>query len=227
MLWMTVPRRTTRSASFSPATPSQSLTGFVEWRWSPEPTSLVTTTWSAPRSTTGAVINARGVASDPLQASRGLESETDRGPYTEVRREHQKSRAQGRDNVASVNDPMKAWQDMIEQFQKAAFGSHAPDLWQMMFAPMQQQLDLIQKALEAQAEFHRELTEQAFAPMRQVFEGLKQAANTTRAAGEALKEAGNLLTQQATAMDQALSFSGPFFDVTAPMSEGSTKGEER
>jgi hypothetical protein len=52
--------------------------------------------------------------------------------------------------VASVNDPMKAWQDMIEQFQKAGLGSHAPDLWQMMFAPMQQQLDLIQKALEAQ-----------------------------------------------------------------------------
>ena len=129
--------------------------------------------------------------------------------------------------MASVNDPMKAWQDMIEQFQKAALGSHAPEPWQMMFAPMQQQLDLIQKALEAQAEFHRELTEQAFAPMRQVFEGLKQAANTTRAAGEALKEAGNLLTQQATAMDQALSFSGPFLDLTAPMSEGSAKGEER
>jgi hypothetical protein len=40
--------------------------------------------------------------------------------------------------------------------------------------------------------------------MRQVLEGLVQAAKTTRAAGEALKEAGKLLTQQATAMDQAL-----------------------
>jgi hypothetical protein len=117
-----------------------------------------------------------------------------------------KRRAHGADDVASVNDPMKAWQDMIEQFQKAGLGSDAPDLWQMMFAPMQQQLDLIQKALEAQAEFHRELTEQAFAPMRQVFEGLKQSTNTTRAAGEALKEAGDWLTRQATAMDQALSF---------------------
>ena len=129
--------------------------------------------------------------------------------------------------MASMDDPMKAWLDMIEQFQKAGLGPHAPELWQMMVAPMQQQLDLIQKALEAQAEFHRELTEQAFAPMRQVLEGLKQSANTTRAAGEALKEAGDWLARQATAMDQALSFAGPFLEITVPTSEGSTKGVER
>jgi hypothetical protein len=123
------------------------------------------------------------------------------------------------DDVAGVNDPMKAWQEMIAQFQTAGLGSNAPEFLQMMFAPMQQQLDLVQKALETQAEFNRKLTEQAFAPMRQVLEGLKQAANTTRAAGEALKEAGNLLTQQATAMDQALSFTSPFFDMTAPRSQ--------
>jgi len=82
-------------------------------------------------------------------------------------------------------------------------------------------LDVVQTALENQAEFHRELTEQAFAPMRQVFEGLKQAANTTRAAGEALKEAGGLLTRQATAMDQALSFTSPFLEITDPPSKGS------
>lgn len=128
------------------------------------------------------------------------------------------------DDVASV-DPMKAWQDLIEQFQKAGLGSNTPEYVQMMLAPMQQQLDLIQKALETQAKFHRELTEQAFGPMRQVLEGLKQAAKTTRAAGEALKEAGELLTQQATAMDQALSFSSPFFDITGPSSEGSAKAE--
>ena len=118
---------------------------------------------------------------------------------------------------------MKAWQDMIEQFQKAGLGPNTPDYLQMMLAPMQQQLDLIQKALETQAEFHRELTEQAFAPMRQVLEGLKQAAKTTRAAGEALKEAGELLTQQATAMDQALSFTSPFLEFTAPTSKRSEK----
>jgi hypothetical protein len=81
------------------------------------------------------------------------------------------------------------------------------------------------EALETQAKFNRELTEQALAPMRQVFEGLKQAATTTRAAGEALKEAGDLLTQQAIAMDQALSFSWPFLEVTTPPSEGSAKAE--
>jgi hypothetical protein len=115
---------------------------------------------------------------------------------------------------------MKAWQEMIEQFQKAGFRSNAPESWQLMFAPMQQQLDLLQKAVEAQAEFHRELTEQVFAPMRQMFDGLKQAAKITRAAGEALKEAGDLLTQQASAMDQALSFAGPFLVTTAPATEG-------
>jgi hypothetical protein len=127
------------------------------------------------------------------------------------------------DGVANKNDPMKAWWDMIEQFQKAGAGSNPAELWQTMFTPMQQQLDLLQKAFEAQTEFNRQLTEQAFAPMRQVFDGLKQAAKTTRAAGEALKEAGELLVGQATAMDQALSFSGPFLDITAPPHKGSPK----
>jgi hypothetical protein len=125
--------------------------------------------------------------------------------------------------VTGLADPMKAWQEMIEQFQKAAFGSNVPESLQMMWAPMQQQLDLVQKALETQAEFNRELTEQAFAPMRQVIEGLKQAVDTTRAAGEALKQAGELLAQQAAAMDQALSFTRPFLDLTAPRSKDERK----
>jgi hypothetical protein len=127
--------------------------------------------------------------------------------------------------MTGLADPMKAWQEMIEQFQKAAFGSNVPEPLQLMLAPMQQQLDLVQKALETQAEFNRELTEQAFAPMRQVFEGLKQTAQTTRAAGEALKQAGELLTQQARAMDDALSFSGPFLDLTAPRKGRSAKAK--
>ena len=122
---------------------------------------------------------------------------------------------------------MKAWQAMMEQFQKAGLGSNAPEYWRMMFAPMQQQLDLIQRSLEAQAEFHKQLTEQAFAPMKQMLEGLQQAAETTRAAGEALKEAGNWLTQQATAMDQALSFTSPFLEITAPTAKRSAKGKRR
>jgi hypothetical protein len=36
-----------------------------------------------------------------------------------------------------------------------------------------------------------------------------------------------LLTQQTTAMDQALSFTSPFLEITAPRSEGSAKGKER
>jgi hypothetical protein len=148
-----------------------------------------------------------------------------RGLYAETVGCTTKWRAQGRMTMAGVDDPMKAWLAMIEQFQKAGLGSAAPEFMQTMLAPMQQQLDLVQKALEAQAAFNRELTEQAFAPMRQMFEGLKQAVNTTRAAGEALKQAGDLLTQQATAMDQALSFTRPFLDFTAPRSERSAKAD--
>src|SRR4029453_5067414 len=122
--------------------------------------------------------------------------------------------------MASVDDPMKAWKDMIDQFQKAGFGSNT-ELLQTMLTPVQQQLDLLQKAFETHAEFNRKLAEQAFLPMRQVLEGLLQAVKTTRAAGEALKEAGELLTQQAAAMDQALSFSSPFLDMTASPTERS------
>ena len=125
--------------------------------------------------------------------------------------------------MATVDNSMKAWLDMIEQFQKIGLGSNAPELWKMMFAPMQQQLDLVQKTVEAQTEFQREMTEQVLAPMRQVLDGLKQAAKTTRAAGEALKQAGELLTQQASAMDQALSFTGPFLEFTAPRSKRAAK----
>jgi hypothetical protein len=143
--------------------------------------------------------------------------------YTEVDRKHYKEASARADDVASVDDPMKAWWDMIEQFQKAAVGSNSPEFLQAMFAPMQQQLDLLSAAVEAQAEFQRKLTEQAFAPVRQVIEGLKQAAKTTAAAGQALKEAGELLTQQATAMNQALSYTDPFIEMTVPSSKGSKK----
>jgi hypothetical protein len=104
---------------------------------------------------------------------------------------------------------------MIEQLQKAGPGA--------AFSPIQQQLDLLQKALEAQAEFNRKLTEQMFSPMRQMLDGLQQAAKTTRAAGEALKQAGDLLIQQAAAMDQALSVTGPFLEMKAPPNEGSPR----
>ena len=74
--------------------------------------------------------------------------------------------------MASADDPVKAWQYMIEQLQKARPGPNAPDFLQTMFSPMQRQLDLVNKALEAQAEFNRKLAEQMFTPMRQMLDGL-------------------------------------------------------
>jgi hypothetical protein len=156
----------------------------------------------------------------------GLESENDRGDST-LRATGSTTRGEpeGRIDVISADDPRKAWQYMIEQLQKAWPGPNAPEFLQTMFSPMQQQLDLLRKASEAQAEFYRKLTEQMFAPMRQMVDGLQQAVKTTRAAGEALKQAGDLLLQQAAAMDQALSFTGPILEMTAPPSEGSAKTE--
>ena len=114
---------------------------------------------------------------------------------------------------------------MVEQLQKAGPGPYTSEFLQTMFSPMRQQLDLPQKGLEAQAEFNRKLTDQMFAPMRQMWDVLQQAAKTTRAAGEALKQAGDLLIQQAAAMDQALNATGPFVEMTAPPSEGLAKTE--
>ena len=118
--------------------------------------------------------------------------------------------------MANVDDPMKAWQDMIEQFQKAGLGSNcagssADDVRShaatVGFAPGSLRDP---SRIQSKADRNKQL-----APMRQVLEGLQQAAKTTRAAGEALKEAGDLLIRQAAAMDQALSFTGPFLDMTA------------
>jgi hypothetical protein len=131
---------------------------------------------------------------------------------SDIERERESRKA---DDMASDDDPWKAWQSMIEQLQKAGPGA--------AFPPMQQQLDFLQGALEAQAVFNRKLTEQMFFPMRQMLDGLQQAAKTTRAAGEALKQAGDLLIQQAAAMDQAVSVTGPFLEMTGPPNEGSAK----
>jgi hypothetical protein len=64
-------------------------------------------------------------------------------------------RARGADDVTSADDPKKAWQYLIEQLQKAGPGPNAPEFLKTMFSPMQRQLDLLHKASEAQAEFHR------------------------------------------------------------------------
>jgi hypothetical protein len=45
---------------------------------------------------------------------------------------------------------------------------------------------------------------------------MQKAAETARAAGEALRQAGDMLTKQADAMDQALKLAKPFVETAFP-----------
>jgi cysteinyl-tRNA synthetase len=118
--------------------------------------------------------------------------------------------------VSTSNDPVKAWQEMVDQLSKTASGSETPEFLQAMFAPMQQQFDLLQQAFEKQAEFQRQLTERALGPMKQMLNEMQKAAETARAAGDALRQAGDMLTKQADAMDQALKLAKPFVETAFP-----------
>ena len=124
--------------------------------------------------------------------------------------------------MSSTNDPAKTWQDMVEEFSKAVPGSDGPEFFKAMAAAMQQQSEALRLAFEKQAEFQRDLAERAFAPMRQMYEELEEVAETTRAAGEALRQAGEMLTKQATAINQALKLAKPFLEaaLTAQQESG-------
>jgi hypothetical protein len=79
---------------------------------------------------------------------------------------------------------------MVDQLSKTAAGSETPEFLQAMFAPMQQQFDLLQQGFEKQAEFQRELTERALGSMKQMLNEMQKAAETARAAGEACDRLG-------------------------------------
>lgn len=110
---------------------------------------------------------------------------------------------------------------MVEEFSKAVPGSEWPEFFKAMLAAMQQQSEALRLAFEKQAEFQRELTERALAPMKQMYAELQEAAETTRAAGEALRQAGDMLTKQAIAMNQALRLAKPFLDAASPSQQES------
>ncbi len=125
--------------------------------------------------------------------------------------------------MSSTNDPAKTWQDMVEEFSKAVPESDWPKFLKAMLAPMQQQSEALRLAFEKQAEFQRDLTERALAPMKQMLAELQEAAETTRAAGEALRQAGDMLTEQAFAMNQALKLAKPFVEAASSFQKDSGK----
>jgi hypothetical protein len=45
---------------------------------------------------------------------------------------------------------------------------------------------------------------------------MQQAAETTRAAGKALRQAGEMFTKQANAMNEALKLANPFLEMAFP-----------
>ena len=115
--------------------------------------------------------------------------------------------------MSTPEDFMKMWQQMAET------AARVPAGWSdlQIAAPLRQQLELHGRALQAQADFQRELIERGLAPMRDLLTGLEQAVESTRQAGAALRQAGELLEQQASIMKHALALAGPLkemLDVT-------------
>ena len=115
--------------------------------------------------------------------------------------------------MSTPEDFMKMWQQMAET------AARVPAGWSdlQIPAPIRQELELLGRALQAQADFQRELIERGLAPMRDLLTGLEQAVESTRQAGAALRQAGELLEQQASIMKHALALAGPLkemLDVT-------------
>jgi hypothetical protein len=115
--------------------------------------------------------------------------------------------------MSTPEDFIKMWRHMAETVERVPAG------WSELQipAPLRQHLELLEQALQAQADFNRELIERGLAPMRDLLTGLEQAVESTRQAGASLRQAGELLEQQASIMQHALARTRPLkamLDVT-------------
>jgi hypothetical protein len=100
------------------------------------------------------------------------------------------------------DDLRRMWQEMAEQLQSSPPGSTTNDLVGSLFAPMQRQAEVMEQAVNAQVRFHQELTERMLAPMMAMLDGFEQLTDTMRATGSALKQAGTLMEEQASRVQQ-------------------------
>jgi hypothetical protein len=91
--------------------------------------------------------------------------------------------------MSTPEDFMKMWRQVAETAERVPAGWS--DL--QIPVPLRQHLELLGRSLEAQADFHRELIERGLVPMRDLLTGLEQAVESTRQAGAALRQAGELL----------------------------------
>ncbi len=115
--------------------------------------------------------------------------------------------------MTSPNELIRAWQEFAKLMTSPPGGSAAPGLAAGMSDAMRRQFEMLHQALTAQVEFHRQMSERALAPIAAMVEQFELAASNTRAAGEALKQAGQLLEEHAAAMEKGIELVRPLRDV--------------
>jgi hypothetical protein len=114
--------------------------------------------------------------------------------------------------MSSPDEPARAWQEFARLISPPAGSSTPPDLAAGMAEAMRRQFEVLHQALAAQVEFHQQMSERAFAPIVAMVEQFEVAAANTRAAGAALKQAGQLLEEHAAAMEKGIELVRPLRD---------------
>lgn|SRR5574337_497990 len=106
-------------------------------------------------------------------------------------------------------DAARSWQELVRLMMKA-FGQSPPTRPATgLFEAMSRQFETMQRSLTAQADLYRQMSEHAFIPIVAMVKQFETAATTTKAAGVALKQAGQLLEEQAAAMEQGIAMLQP------------------
>jgi ABC-type transporter Mla subunit MlaD len=106
--------------------------------------------------------------------------------------------------VPDPSDLLKAWQDAIREVGgvAASLVSGSAGKAGELLEPMQKQAEQVQKVLERQLEFERELVSRAIAPARATLEMAEQATIAYRAQATAFRAAAASFGQLAELMEQ-------------------------
>jgi flagellar motor switch protein FliG len=114
--------------------------------------------------------------------------------------------------MADPGELLRACQDAIREVAKttASVASVPADLAGQVLGPLQRQAELLERVVERQLEFERELADRALAPARSVLDLVHQAtagmhaeASAFRMASASLGQVADLLEQQAQLLEDA------------------------
>jgi hypothetical protein len=99
---------------------------------------------------------------------------------------------------------LRAWEAAIREVGATAssFVSGSAELAGQLGAPLQRQAELLERVLQQQVEFERELAARLLAPARAVLDMTEQTTDAMRAQAAALRAAASSLTQVADLLDQ-------------------------